>query len=445
MFAVALLALVGSSSAQVLSATGACDFAAALSWSGGVVPTISGATTIDISTSAQVSVLAAVSLATKSLTLGAQGVANTSLIISGVSFAVLDVTWRNGHIAMSGAANFQSWGTVTLEAAAGSDRRIVGGVFELNALVGGGVTISGDSLVVAGASLDSKGKSWAISSGASLSFTGTGNTLVSAVTFTGAGAVTFGGQVTASAAVTVDTVATVAAGASLAVAASGSLTIQKALTVSGTLSQTATGAITVSAPSVTFSGSAAAATNTAFNLATGSELVFSSGSDTTLTGSVAVTGTGVVRAVGLVRLDGSWNCGSNFTIESGGDFRIKAGVLATFQRIKFQTGAKATFAVSTAASAKATVTGAVELAGSIVVNVASEPAAVVVLLTATGGFSGTATFTVAASAGVGRRLLAAGTVVQNGNDIEYHPGTANGASSSGLCFLGLGVLSVLMW
>jgi hypothetical protein len=247
--------------------------------------------------------------------------------------------------------------------------------------------------------------------------------------------------VTASAAVTLNALATVEAGASLTVAAAGSFQAQAALVIMGTVSSAT--AIAVTAPTVTFSGTAAVATNAMFSLGASSEIFFQAGSVTVWNGTSSIAGTGSVRVGGIVHVRGALNVATNFTVQSGGDIRIKEGVTATFATFNMVAGASASFAVSASASARATVSGAAHVAGNIIVNVASEPAAVVVLVQATGGISGTATFTVTAGVSAGRRLLAQGTVVQNANSIEYHPGS--GSASNGPCFLALGAVSILMW
>jgi len=168
-----------------------------------------------------------------------------------------------------------------------------------------------------------------------------------------------------------------------------------------------------------------------------------------------------VRGSSTTELRGNGNCtvAGHFRLEATADVRpaikvlangvlsVAAKVQADFTNVTLSAGAKASVAFAADGTfTTVRVNETLDLSGQLEVVVPDkEPTSIVVLIRAAriqGDFSATAVVT--SSTSMGRRLLASGTVVKNGNTVEYHPGTTDSASKAEY-FFGFSAIAAALW
>jgi len=459
------IALASMAWAQQASVSG--DWAAMSTW-GGAVPT-SASGVVSITSSVQIVVNAPVNLATTTaLTLGALGTTGTQLIVNGTSFTVLTLNWANGWIVGQAGGSVKVVGLATLSGGAGvQDRQLVGGTFSLMPPLGA-VSITGGSLCVNGSTLDSQGASWKISSGAWLNFSANSVSAVnSTATFQGsgsaAGSVSIQGELQNSATLNIgnagalgvgvspsntwvsgnftltgDGQANVNAGSSLIVAAGGRLKRASA---------NAAAQINVAA-SATLEFAAGTTSWLDASISSSGNIVVDAGATTTVSASSTISGSGSLNISGTLIANAGLNLGSGTayqtTVYSGGDLQIGAGVAATLGQTTFKSGSHWHLAFSGSSFQQVTVSGTLALDGMLHLDVPQNPAGKVTLVTAT-SITGFASANVMITSGVsaGRRLLASGSVAQDGNSLTYTPANGSSALKAGIGALALPLLALL--
>jgi len=455
MLTLLLFAATQTAWAQVCNATGAVNFETGSSWVGGIAPSAALVTSLTIQTAAQVTVNNGLLAASASLTLGVSGTASTALIMNNVAFLVQTLNWTNGYIELTGAnAKFTvgAAGSATMGAAASADREIVGGVFELGqgAMASSSATISGGVVICSGCTLTNHGNTWNVQTGATLQFGGGTNasspcTVSDIVVFNGSGSVTVvsGSSLTFSPASSSDSISlnvgqtTVAGnlslgGGNVVVQSGNKLTFSPGSYLKRT-SASASGTLTVAAnATVNFAAGATSwiegqiVCNGRMSVDSGASATVNSATSTQTqisgNGNISVSGTFAV-ATNLSAVVG--NAGPTLNINSGGTLSINAGVSAAFSAVTMTGSSTWNLAMATTNNvgtfATVTISGSLTLAGNLVLSVPVNPSVTVTLITAA-SISGSAQFMVTGGATVGRRLLAQGTIVQNGNSIQYQPG-----------------------
>jgi len=439
-----LFFLVASTVAQTLSAgvtAGAnVNWEATSTWTGNQVPT--GNLGVTITAAATVTVSSAVTFAQGvTLTLGAADTLGTSLVLNntGLWRAAL-FNWNNGKLVLQGNSNFAVVFGATLGGGANLDRQLIatgaaGGTFTLGAF---GVlssllkvTVNGGTTTITNVYLHTQGGTWAISAGAVVSFSaGATSWLISDVTFNGGGSVQVSGELQSNSTVNFgtpgmssSTITTNVAG-NLTLTANGQAKVNDGSTLivwgGGALKRwnaNAQAAINIAASAtLNFTGGAMASSSSWIdaNIANSGNIVIDTGATATVMADSTISGSG--------------------SLNVNGNLQIAAGVAATFESATFAAGSAFHLAFKTAGSvgtfAAVTVKGALNLAGTIHVDVPVQPSGTVVLATAasiTGSFSavvnGGASMSV--TGGAGRRLLS-GTVTQNGTAITYTPTSSAG-------------------
>lgn len=435
------LSLVASTVAQSLSSSviaGAnVQWEAAGTWQGGLIP--NGQAGVSITAAATVTVSSAITFAQGiTLTVGTAGTSGTSLVLNntGLWRAAL-LTWANGKLVVQGNSNFAVLFGATLAGGA-TDRELVGtgsasGTFTLGVLGTLStlltVSVTGGTVAVTNVYLHNQGGTWAISSGAVVSFSaGATSWLISDVTFNG------GGNVSIAAGGELQSNSTVNFGGS------GMISSSVATWVAGNLTLSGNAQANVNAGSSLIVQAGArlkrwnAGANAAINVAASATLEFAAGAQSWLDANIASSGNIVVDAGATATVSADSTISGSGSFNINGNLQIAAGVAATFQQATFASGSAWHLAFNTAGSASTfaavTVKGALAIGGQLYVDVPVQPSGTVVLVTAasiTGSWSGSAIITAGGSAG--RRLLASGTVNQNTTTITYTPGQSSAAKS----------------
>jgi hypothetical protein len=214
---------------------------------------------------------------------------------------------------------------------------------------------------------------------------------------------------------------------------------------------TATSAMLVVASGATLSFTAAAAASTvegvkvqldgSARVETGATVSVTSASGS----SSEIKGDGNVTVAGHLKFDANTLVKPLVTVQ--GNLTVAAGVAVNFASVTMQTGARTALAFSSSTFTTINVNGTLTLSGTVEVTVPTEPTNVVVLIHSTTAIQGDfSTKVVLGASASGRRLLGSGTVVKNGNDVEYHPGSGSASPAvKAECFFGvLAALAGLM-
>jgi hypothetical protein len=414
---------------------------------------------VTIDTAAQVSVNTDVSLAIP-LTLGAQAVAGTELILQGAKrLTVTGLTWVNGHISLNGSSAKLSVGSLGISASsnANADRQITGGGnLSLEGIASGGLDVAGGSVVVNGAGISASGssKSITVASGAWVKFDGNSR-VNNAITFDGNGNFTIAntGNLWADAAISLaaDTYnwgnLTFTASGSATVETSTKLVVAAGARVQRTAAATATALTVASGATLEFAAGASASVISNANLALQGTLNVAAGAKAQVvaTGTWTVTGGGSVVVAASGSLEVSAAASAQAALDVAGELKIAAGKAVSVTSATFRNTSK--FVVNFAGStfSRVDVSGAFKAEGSLEVNLGSEPTSAVVLVKAVGGVTGTFSATVNVGASAGRRLLGNGAVTYTDTTVEYHPGSGNSASSVSLGLAAFIAPIALLW
>jgi hypothetical protein len=413
---------------------------------------------VTIDASAQVSVNTDVVLAIP-LTLGASAVADTALILQGAKqLTVTGLTWANGHLVVNGSSAKVSVGSFGITANGGSnvDRQISGGGnISLDGALTGDLNVNGGGVVVNGAGISTSGsKSINVASGAWVKFDGNSR-VNNAITFDGNGNFTIAstGNLWADAAITLgaDTYnwgnLTFTSSGSATVQAGTKLVVAAGARVQRTAAATATAVTVASGATLEFAAGASASVVSNANLALQGTLNVAAGAKTQVaaTGTWTVTGGGAVAVAATAALEVNAAVAAQAALDVSGELKIAAGKAVSVTSATFRNTSK--FVVNFAGStfSKVDVSGAFQAAGSLEVNLGSEPTSAVVLVKAVGGVTGTFSATVNVGASAGRRLLGTGAVTYTDTTVEYHPASGNPASSVGLGLAAFIAPIVLLW